>query len=432
MKEEGHPKGLYMLFMVEMWERFGYYGMRALLVLYMVHQLMFSTEKAGQVYGWVTSLVYLMPLLGGYVADRYLGQKKCIVIGSVCMAVGYFLLGLSAPLFYLSLGLVIFGNGFFKPNISTIVGKLYPPNDPRRDGGFTIFYMGINLGAMFSPLIAGTLGEKFGWRYGFWAASVGMVIALLTFLLKTRQTLGDICDGPAHCSSSGVSGEPQHPVDAPLTTEEWHRIAVIFIMTFFAIFFFAAYEQAGSSMTLFADTSTNRVLFGWQFPASWFQSVNPLFIVLLALPFSKTWIYLSRKGIEPTTPRKFAIGLVFLSAGFVVMMFAAMANAASGAPVSFLWLTGAYLLHTIGELCLSPVGLSMVTKLAPMKFASLLMGTWFLSNAAANLLAGFFAGNYDTMNHVQFFAIPAGVAMLSAIILWSLVKPIERWMHGVH
>ncbi len=430
--KEGHPKGLYMLFMVEMWERFGYYGMRALLVLYMVKYLMFNTEKAGHIYGWVTGLVYLMPLLGGYIADRYLGQRKCIVVGSLMMSVGYFLLGLSGPLFYFSLALVILGNGFFKPNISTIVGKLYPPNDPRRDGGFTIFYMGINLGAMFSPLIAGTLGEKFGWRYGFWAASLGMAIALVTFLAKTNDYLGDICNGPAHCSSSGVPGDAQHPSSAPLTLEEKHRIAVIFIMTFFAIFFFAAFEQAGSSLTLFADRATNRHLFGWEFPASWFQMVNPLFIVLLALPFSKLWTMLSDKSVEPTTPRKFVAGLVFLGLGFVLMIFAARANSVSGMPVSFWWLVGAYLLHTIGELCLSPVGLSMVTKLAPLKFASLLMGTWFLSSAAANILGGFFAGNYDTMDHSLFFAIPAATAFISAIVLGFLVKPVEKWMHGVH
>jgi len=429
---KGHPKGLYMLFTVEMWERFGYYGMRALLVLYMVKHLAFSTEKSGQIYGWFTGLVYLTPLLGGYIADRYFGQRKCIIVGAALMGVGYFMLGLSSAMFFPALFIIVFGNGFFKPNISTIVGKLYPPNDSRRDGGFTIFYMGINLGALFSPLIAGTLGEKYGWHYGFWAASAGMFIGLAVFLWKSREYLGNMCIGPAHCSSPGVEGEPVHDVNAPLTTEEWHRIAVIFIMTFFAIFFFACFEQAGSSLTLFADRSTDRTFFGWEFPASWFQAVNPLLIVALALPFSKLWTWLSEKQLEPTTSKKFAFGLAFLGAGFIVMVMAAKANKLTGLPVSFMWLTMAYLLHTIGELCLSPVGLSMVTKLAPAKFASLLMGTWLCSSAAANIVGGMFAGNYDAMDHSLFFMIPAATAFGSAFVLYLLVKPINRWMHGVH
>ncbi|MFA5161811.1 MAG: peptide MFS transporter [Elusimicrobiales bacterium] len=429
---KGHPKGLYMLFSVELWERFGYYGMRALLTLYMVKYLMFSTEKSGSVYGWFTGLVYLAPLLGGYIADRYLGQRKCITIGAILMSAGYFLLGFSKELFFPSLLTIILGNGFFKPNISTIVGKLYEPGDHRRDGGFTIFYMGINIGAMLSPLIAGYLGENFGWRYGFWSASVGMLVGLAIFLLNSRSALGNLCMGPAACSAPGVEGEPVHKASEPLTLEEKQRVAVIFILTFFAIFFWAAFEQAGTSLTLFADRSTDRTLFGWTFPASWFQAVNPVFIILLALPFSRLWTWMADKGIEPVTPKKFAWGLVFLGLGFVVMIFAAREYKATGAPISFMWLSAAYFLHTIGELCLSPVGLSMVTKLAPAKFASLLMGTWFLSSAAANIIGGRFAGCYDSMELSVFFMILAATAFVSAFFLFLLVKPLNRWMHGVH
>ena len=428
--EKGHPKGLYMLFTVEMWERFGYYGMRAILMFYMLKYLGFSTEKAGSIYGWFTGLVYLTPLAGGYIADHYLGQRKCIVIGATLMAVGYFMLGLSAPLFLPSLLVIMIGNGFFKPNISTIVGRLYEPKDPRRDGAFTIFYMGINLGALFSPLIAGTLGEKFGWRYGFWAASAGMVLGLIVYLLRSKQTIGDLCSTPVTCSAAIEPGEKVHKATEPLTREEWQRIFVIFILTFFSMFFWGSFEQAGSSLSIFADRSTDRMLFGYQFPASWFQAVNPLFIMLLALPFSSLWVWMAEKNIEPSTPKKFFYALLFLGSGFALMVFAAELNRTTGAPVSFLWLAGAYFLHTVGELCLSPVGLSMVTKLAPPQHVSLLMGVWFLSSVGGNILGGMFAGNYDSMDHTLFFMIPTAIAFGSATILFFLINPLKRWMHG--
>ncbi|HOX23794.1 MAG TPA: peptide MFS transporter, partial [Elusimicrobiales bacterium] len=234
--QKGHPKGLYMLFTVEMWERFGYYGMRALLVLYMLKALGFSTERAGNIYGWFTGLVYLTPLIGGYIADHYWGQRKCITVGAVLMAVGYFMLGISAPLFFPALLVIMVGNGFFKPNISTIVGRLYEPHDSRRDGAFTIFYMGINLGALLSPLIAGTMGEKIGWRYGFWAASAGMLIGLIFYLLKSQKTIGDIGNAPVTASVPLEAGETAHKANEPLTKVEWQRIFVIFILTFFSMF----------------------------------------------------------------------------------------------------------------------------------------------------------------------------------------------------
>lgn len=474
------PKGLFLLFFVEMWERFSYYGMRALLVLYMVKYLMFSTEKSGQVYGWYTGMVYMTPLIGGYIADRYLGQRKCIVIGAVLMALGHFAMAFqSLPFFFGAMILLIVGNGFFKPNISTVVGNLYEPEDTRRDAGFTIFYMGINLGALFSPLVCGTLGEKIGWHWGFGAAGVGMLLGLAMYLWGNKALLGDTCSKPAKPShnylvpagmiaallvflvgSSLQFGGYELPSlkwiygiiallvligfaysyasnteQSTLTKVEKQRVAVIFIMVFFAIFFWSAFEQAGSSLTLFADNETNRAisLFGrsWTFPASWFQSVNPLFIILLAPFFSKMWTSLAETGHEPPSPVKFAAGLGLLAVGFMVMIAAAAAYQQHG-PVSIIWLFGAYFFHTLGELCLSPVGLSLVTKLAPVQFGSLLMGVWLLSSFAANFVGGYFAGNYDQMNHVTFYMIPTATGLGSALLLLLITPKLRQWMHGVH
>ena len=475
------PKGLFLLFFVEMWERFSYYGMRALLVLYMVHYLMFSTEKANHIYGWYTGMVYLTPLLGGYIADRYLGQRKCIVIGAVLMSLGHFLMAAPAlPFFFGAMILLIMGNGFFKPNISTVVGSLYEENDPRRDGGFTIFYMGINLGALFSPLVCSTLGEKIGWHWGFGAAGVGMVLGLAMYLWGQKSLLGDKCMHPS------VPGDKPHiPLaliglvlafliasafqfcdydikgmipnwlygtaavlvligmtyaygksgKSTLTQVEKQKLAVIFIMVFFSIFFWSAFEQAGSSLTLFADRETNRALtlFGWSFvmPAGYFQSINPLFIILLAPFFSSMWVNLGEKGKEPSSPIKFVIALGLLALGFVVMIAAAGAYQQSG-PVSVMWLIAAYFFHTLGELCLSPVGLSLVTKLAPAQFGSLLMGVWFLSNVAAGFVGGLFAGNYDAMSHTVFYMIPTGTALGAAVLLLIITPKLRTWMHGIH
>ena len=498
---KNHPKGLFLLFFVEMWERFSYYGMRALLVLYMVKYLMFSTEKSGQIYGWYTGMVYLTPLLGGYIADRYLGQRKCIAIGAILMAIGHFAMAFpSLPFFFSALILLIMGNGFFKPNISTVVGSLYEQNDPRRDSGFTIFYMGINLGAFLSPLVCSTLGEKVGWHYGFGAAGVGMVLGLVMFLWGQKALLGDkglkpadpggkiyvpviltmiiltflvasafqfsgyditgavrafLADGTFRLSGYDIGRIPGYAYallagaalgglaygarasasKSTLTSVEKRRVAVIFIMVFFAIFFWAAFEQAGSSMTLFADRETDRVLhlFGWSWevPAGYFQSINPLIIFILAPFFSKMWINLAISGREPSSPIKFAAGLGLLAVGFVVMIAAAGVYQQSG-PVSIMWLVGAYFFHTLGELCLSPVGLSLVTKLAPIQFGSLMMGVWLLSSFAANFVGGFFAGNYDAINHTLFYMIPTGTAAGAALLLLLITPMLRKWMHGIH
>ncbi len=423
-----HPKGIYLLFTVEMWERFSYYGMRAILVLYMIKYLMFSTEEAGSVYGWYTGLVYLGPVFGGYLADRYLGQRFTIILGALIMALGHFTLAFEQlTFFYAGLVLLIIGNGFFKPNASAMVGQLYETNDPRRDGGYTIFYMGVNLGAFFSPFVCGTLGEKVGWHYGFGAAGIGMVIGLLIFMIFQNKYLGDIGKKP-------MRKDPAHKADneKPLTKEEWQRIFVIFLMAFFVIFFWVSFEQAGTSLTLFAERETDRFIpfLNWEFPTSWFQSVNPLFIVILAPIMSSMWIHLGNKDRDPSTPAKFIWGLMLLAFGFVLMAFAAYVYKTSG-PVNVLWLLGCYFFLTLGELCLSPIGLSLVSKLAPAKFLSLLMGTWFLSNVVANWCSGLFGGQYDSMDHSFFFSIPVMMAVGASIVLFIMKPFIKKMMHGV-
>ncbi|MCG3171902.1 MAG: Di-/tripeptide transporter [Myxococcota bacterium] len=423
-----HPKGLYILFFTEMWERFSYYGMRALLVLYMVKAMPYTKEDAGKIYGWYTGLVYVTPIIGGYLADRYLGARKAILYGGVIMAMGHFIMAWDHMLgFWWALALLIIGNGFFKPNISTTVGSLYEADDPRRDGAFTIFYMGINTGAALAPLVCGTLGEVHGWHYGFGAAGVGMMLGLAVFLGGQRHLQGKGLPPPPRAAGEQRKAEP-------LTREEWHRIFVIVMLMFFNIFFWSAFEQAGSSMTLFADESTNRMipLLGIEFKTTWFQAVNPVLIVLLGPFFSAMWVGMAERGREPPTPAKMASGLLLLSLGFVLLSFGSTFLDGPKAKVSLFWLLGAYSLHTVGELCLSPVGLSMVTKLSPVRFASVLMGVWLFSSAAANFVGGMFAAEYETMSKAVFFLIPAGTAGAAGLILLAATPFIRRWMHGVH
>lgn len=441
--KEGHPKGLYLCFSVEMWERFSFYGMRALFVLFMTKALLFSTQKAGSIYGLYLGFIYLAPLLGGYIADRYWGMNKAIIFGGFAMSLGQFLLAGIAfmnPevvnarfiwLFYLSLVIMMVGCGFIKANISTAVGTLYERNDPRRDGAYTIFYMGINLGALLSPFVCGTLGEKVGWGWGFASAAFLMLIGVINYLMYNKKLLPDAVFHPASCTHK----DGKKIVCDPLTLEEKHRIAAIFIMVFFVIFFWSAYEQAGSSLTWFADQSTARniSIFGWhwQVPTTWFQGINPIFVIILAPIFSSLWVKLAKKEIEPTTVHKFVWGLGLLAVSFVFMVFAVMAYEKNG-PVSMLWLVGVYFIQTVAELCLSPIGLSLVTKLSPARFASFMMGVWFLGAFLGNLTAGLFAGSYDIMDHKTFFMIPIMTAGVAAVVLLLLAKPIKRWMHGIH
>ncbi|AOW08388.1 peptide MFS transporter [Flavobacterium gilvum] len=430
--KSGHPKGLYFLFFTEMWERFSYYGMRAIFILFMTKILLMKDADASQIYGSYTGLVYLTPLLGGYLCDKFLGNRRSIIIGGILMAIGQLFMFLSASaganggvsIMWMGLTAIIIGNGFFKPNISTMVGQLYPANDRRIDSAFTIFYMGINLGAFFSPLVCGSMDFK----WGFLAACLGMVASLISFILFQKKYLiseegkeiglpvkkldlksilmivgsigivffmlnfKQLFNSETDIISYFIYGSMiLMPIlilsDRSLTKVERNRIIVIFILAFFVIFFWGAFEQAGASLTLFADRQTERGIFGWEMPASYFQSVNPLAVIVLAPVVSMIWGYLYKKRLEPTSPYKMAIGLALVALGYVIIAIA-VKGLGLGEKVSMWWLIGLYIVHSLGELCLSPIGLSMVSKLAPLRLSSLLMGTWFLANAAANKFAG--------------------------------------------
>lgn len=449
---KGQPKALYMLFMVEMWERFNYYGMRALLSLFMISTVIgFSKATSSKIYGMFTALVYLTPVLGGYLADRYIGKRHSITIGAILMALGQFTLAsyeLINPILALGTGLtlIIIGNGFFKPNISTIVGELYEPNDARRDGGFTIFYMGINVGAFFAPFICGFLGEPtdpmnaleaYKWKYGFMAAGVGMVIGLVWYLVSQNKYLGHIGLHPV--TKNDQDEDPAEKAKAedakkPLTQDEWDKIKAIFTFVFFAIFFFAFFEQAGTSLNFFAKEATNLTpvlpLIGQiTLKASYFQAVNPIFVVLLAPLFAKLWLKMGTK--DPSIPSKFGWGLFLQGIGFTAIAVGAALYQANG-PVSAIWLILVYLFCTMGELCLSPVGLSMVTKLAPLKFMSLFMGVWLTASFFGNLLAGWLASYYESWSLTTLFSVPAGLSLLFGVIMWIMTGKIKQWMHGVH
>ena len=460
--QKGHPKGLYVLFVTEMWERFSYYGMRAIFVLFLTKALLYDKAFGSDIYGSYTGLVYLTPLLGGYMADRYWGNRKSIIVGGVLMAIGQFIMFLAGSFYenvdtsrILMMGgltALILGNGFFKPNISTMVGQLYPKGDKRIDSAFTIFYMGINLGAFFAPLVCGFLGDTGNpgdFKWGFLAACFGMILSLILFIwLKDKYIVTPegkpIGAGPNNAretsdvdtaaevksefSSSqiitwllieaglfglffflgqGVIGSfifslsiaaPGFIIsDKSLTKVEKQRIWVIYIVAFFVIFFWAAFEQAGASLTFFAEEQTNRNLMGTVIPASYFQSINAVAIVIFASVFVAIWGFLGKRNLEPASPYKQAIGLFLLALGYLVIAIGVKGIDPS-TKVSMMWLVSLYTIHTFGELCLSPIGLSMVNKLAPVKFASLLMGVWFLSTSAANKFAGTLSSYYpETM-----------------------------------
>ena len=473
--QKGHPKGLYLLFSTELWERFSYYGMRAIFVFYLTQALLLDKETASGIYGSYTGLVYLTPILGGYFADNIWGNRKSIFIGGVMMAIGQFFMFMSALnytspklsvlLMVVGLTSLIFGNGFFKPNISTMVGQLYTETDSRKDSAYTIFYMGINLGAFFAPLLCfvGQTGNPADFKWGFLLACIGMILSLIIFqrakdkylvtpsgepvgiepnVLRLKNEAAKLTttdDSSAAVSKKGASnvligmivgvailftlrfavffdgeggvmdtvnnwiscfifaGTVAFPLiiilDKSLTAIERSRILVIFIIAFFVIFFWAAFEQAGASLSFFAEEQTDRMMFGWEMPSSWFSSFNAIFIVILAPVVSILWTKLAKANREPASPYKQAFGLFFLAVGYMVIAMGVQGLDPS-VKVSIFWLTSLYLIHTVGELFLSPIGLSMVNKLAPVRFASLLMGVWFLSTAAANNFAGFLSGFY--------------------------------------
>ncbi len=451
----GHPRGLSLLFFTEMWERFSYYGMRAIFTLYMTNALLLSNKEASQIYGSYTGLVYLTPLLGGYIADNLWGNRRSIVVGGLLMALGQFLLfgsatmyqnvGMAIPLMWAGLIFLIIGNGFFKPNISSMIGQMYSEGDRRRDAAYTIFYMGINLGAFIAPLVCGWLGERYDdaghplpeyFRWGFLAAGIGMILGTILFHTQKDKYVVTPDGTPIGAapntsvstgSDAGQGGLPVSQIllgvglsvvmflvfnylvefdmvasliygatigmaimiitDKSLTKVERDRILVLYVSAFFVVFFWSAFEQAGASLTFFADKQTNRSLLGTTIPASFFQSVNAVAVVLLAPLTAAIWVWLAKRKSEPNSLIKQSLGLIILALGYVIIAFGVKGMGLNDKSSMFL-LIALYVIHTIGELCLSPIGLSLVSKLSPMRFVSLLFGVWFLANAIANKAAG--------------------------------------------
>ena len=482
-EKKGHPAGLYLVFFTGMWERFSYYAMRGILVLYLTATwlnggLGYDEKFSTTVYGIATGLCYFTPLFGGWLSDRYLGQRKSIVIGGFIMVVAEFLL--FAPELFTStaanltpeqlehneligriglfsgLFLLIIGNGFFKPNISSIVGDLYEPGDKRLDSAFSIFYMGINLGAVMAPLIVGLLADNVfattyvdangvtqithGYRYGFLAAAVGVLVGQLLFVFLSNKYLGNIGIEPKGAAKAAESNTEE--VKVPLTRQEKERIAVIFIFFFFAVFFFAGMEQAGASFNLYANKYIDRNVFGFEVPTAWLQMINPFFVIVLAPVFAYFWN--TRLGQALNTPLKMGLGLIVLGIGFWFMLIAGFQRGAmweGGLNIvdntdvtikaGMIWMILTYFLHTIGELSLSPVGLSIVTKLSPARFASLFMGVWIMAAAFANMLAGLISSYVVELGASTVFASISVFVMVLGILMVSLNKVIERMMHGV-
>jgi len=458
-QKKGHPKGLYLLFFTEMWERFSYYGMRAILILYLTKKLMegglgMDEKYAMLLYGYFTGFVYFTPLIGGWLADRYLGKRLAVTIGGITMMLGQFtLFGLNSMTgLYIGLLLLIIGNGFFKPNISTLVGGLYKDGDSRRDAAFTIFYMGINLGAMIAPLIIGVVTDNmfattnedgsisYGYRYGFLVSGIGMLLGQVIFNLLGTKYLGDLGTKPVGAVSDTEVAKVQKSINPETGKEldekdEKQRISVIFILLIFAVFFWAGFEQAGSSLSLYTDKYIDRSIGSFEIPTSWFQSVNPLFIVTLAPLFTLFWA--SPIGRRLTTPVKMGVGMIILGVGFLFMIGAVAERSANGDvddvnnKAALMWLIMTYLLHTIGELCISPVGLSVVTKLSPPKLASVLMAVWMLSSFFANIVGGYIASYVETMGAGEVFTYIAGFVSVCGVLLILLNKVILKLMHGV-
>ena len=511
MSTSKHPKGLYLIFATSTAERFSYYGMRAIFILFLTQALLFDKEHAASIYGSYTGLVYLTPLIGGYIADKYWGIRRSVFWGAIMMALGQFLMFFSASmldavqlshwLMYGGLTFLILGNGCFKPTVSSLVGQLYEPGDRRLDSAYTIFYMGVNVGSFLAPLVCGYFGETGNpndFKWGFLIAAIVTVFTVILFETQKNKyligpdgkQLGIIPDAKkeqpqatktAAQSTTHNSKKKRNylllgvltialavffywcfgndwisigiftacivfPVsillEGSLTKIERDRIFVIYIIAFFVIFFWAAYEQAGASLTLFASEQTNRDIFGWEMPASWFQSFNPLFVVVLAYIMPGVWGFLNKRKMEPASPTKQAIGLLLLSLGYLFICFG-VKDAVPGVKVSMIWLTGLYFIHTMGEIALSPIGLSMVNKLSPLRFASLMMGIWYLSTATANKFAGMLSGLYPEAGKVKsilgyqiatmydFFMVFVVMSGVASLILFLLSKKLQKMMHGV-
>lgn len=427
----GHPVGLYILFFTELWERFSYYGMRAIFVLFLVSETVgdnpgfgWTNGEAIKLYGTYTMLVYLASIPGGILADRLLGQKRTVMLGGLLLCAGHLILAIEAEwAFYTGLGLIIAGVGCLKPNISTMVGGLYKPGDERRDKGFTIFYIGINIGAFLSALIVGYVGETYGWHYGFGLAGIGMVIGQIVYVWgqKFLVGIGDFI---------GTSESPdQEAFNRPLTKVEKDRMVVMFLSFLLIIVFWGAFEQAGGLMNLYAEQKTDRMLLGWEVPTSWFQSLNAFFIIVLGTAVANFWYRWKLRGREGSSLFKMAWGIIIMGSGFLFMSGASMQYEANGSSAMY-WLVLAYLLHTIGELCASPVALSFITKLAPVKYASFMMGAYFAATGLGNKVAGLLGESAQSAGELQIFT---GIAIFCALvggIVLLMLKPLKRLTHG--
>jgi POT family proton-dependent oligopeptide transporter len=477
----GHPRGLSTLFFTEMWERFSYYGMRALLILFMTAApasggLGFDTATAGAIYGLYTSMVYMTGLPGGWIADRLIGARRAVLYGGILIAAGHFSMAVpSIGSFYFGLFLIVIGTGLLKGNVSVIVGRLYAPDDARRDAGYSIFYMGINVGAFVAPLVCGYLGQVVSWHWGFAAAGVGMVLGLVQYVLGARR-LGDAGLYPADAGSPAANALQRQQalrwvtsVSAVLalfvaaaflgafpftptqvadgagyflliltlaffgwlflspgwTRDERHRLYVIAVLFLAAALFWSAFEQAGSTLNLFADRNTDNRVFGMAFPSSFYQSLNSLFLIPFAAVFAWLWVWLAARKLEPSAPAKFGIGLVLVGAGFGVLVWAAIL-AEQGTLVSPMWLTVTYFLHTCGELTLSPVGLSAMSKLAPVRIGGLVMGVWFLGSSVGNYIGGRLAGFYEAWTLPSLFGAVTIFSVVAGVLLLLAARPLDR------
>jgi POT family proton-dependent oligopeptide transporter len=446
--ENKHPTGLYILFTTEMWERFAYYGMRALLVYYMI-KCIFLPENAihvmgyglvkrslewvfgplstqalsSQIYGLYTGFVYLAPIFGGTIADRWLGQRKAVVVGGVIMAIAEFML-MKQSLFFPALLMMIVGNGFFKPNISTQVGNLYAPGDHRRDRAFSVFYVGINVGATLSPFIAGTLGENFApyGRWGFCSAGVGMILGLIIYLWGQRHLAPDNIMKQASKTDAAPA--------APLTPEEWKRIWALIVLCVLNIPFWMVYEQQGNTLALWVDSNTNRMIFGWEMPATWYQSFNAIMIVAFTPVILAFWRWQEKRKTEPSSLAKMAIGCILLGVSFLVLL-PQTHTVDMGGKASLMSITICTAIFTLGELYLSPVGLSLVTKLSPPRLVSMMMGMWFMSSFFGDYLCGYIGAYWEKMSHAHFFLLLMALACASGLCMFALLKPLKRAIgHG--
>ncbi len=427
---KGHPKGLYILFFTEMWERFSYYGMRAILVLYMITEVSKDNPGLGwehalalSIYGLYTMAVYVMSIPGGIIADRWLGQKKTVLLGGVLLVFGHSILAIDALwAFATGLTLIVLGVGGLKPNISTMVGGLYRKGDPRRDHGFTVFYIGINVGAFLSSLVVGGVGELYGWHYGFGLAGIGMLLGVSVFLYGQKY-LKHVGEPPKQRTDTKTA------ITNPLTKIEKDRVIVLLLSFIIIIVFWAAFEQAGGLMNIYTNSKVDRMFLGWQIPTSWFQSLNPFFIMIFGTLIATFWLKRQRSNKEASTLYKMAIGTIIMGTGFLMMSGASLQATSSG-QAGMYWIVAAYLLHTIGELCSSPPSLSFITKLAPVKYGSLMMGSYFAATGLGNKVAGLLGESASQAGELQVFT---GIFVFTAvfgILLLVFLKKLKALTHG--